>query len=98
VEAIAKYDENSDYTHPSIKSIKDFLKASDSVKIHKETIDSEVSLSTKESEEKVVFETYRKGQSQPIRTSHIRTDKNDPSLTNPRKDNQTSTQQRRLNR
>lgn len=84
VEATAKYDKDAEYTHPSVKSVKEFLAESDSVKIHKDKIDSQVSLSTKEATNKVVFETYRKGQSGPIHTSHIRTDKDDDSPRTPR--------------
>ena len=98
VEAIAKYDNDAEYTHPSIKSVKDFLKESDSVKIHKDKIDSQVSVSTKEAADKVVFETYRKGQSGPIHTSHIRTDKDDREENTPRKDSRMRLLQERLNR
>jgi hypothetical protein len=98
VEAIAKYDKDAEYTHPSTKSVKDFLKESDNVKIHKDTIDSQVSVSTKEATNKVVFETYRKGQSEPIHTSHIRTEKEDRSPKTPRHDRRMRLLPEQLNR
>lgn len=98
VEAIAKYDTDAEFSHPSLKSVKDFLKESENVKIHKDTIDAQVSVSTKEAADKVVFETYRKGQSQPIHTSHIRTDKDDRSPSTPRNDSRIRVLPEQLNR
>jgi len=74
VEAIAELQETNVFTHPTVQSAAAFLQNDPEAKIHEKHINEQVRVVTRQSKDKIVFETYRTGEQEALHKSYIRAD------------------------
>jgi len=74
VEAIAEFQETNEFAHPTAASAAAFLQNDAEAKIHEKQIDGQVRVVTRQSKDKIVFETYRTGEQEALHKSYIRAD------------------------
>jgi len=74
VEAIAELQETDVFAHPTVQSAAAFLQDDDQAKIHEKQVDAQLKIVTRQSKDKIVFETYRTGEKEALHKSYIRAD------------------------
>jgi hypothetical protein len=74
VEAIAELQETDVFAHPTVQSAAAFLQDDDRAKIHEKQVDEQLKIVTRQSKDKIVFETYRTGEQEALHKSYIRAD------------------------
>jgi len=76
VEALAEFDETNVFAHPTAASAAAFLQDDDQTKVQEKQIDEHLRVVTRQSKDKIVFETYRTGEKEALHKSYIRADSN----------------------
>ncbi len=74
VEAIAELQETDVFAHPTAASAAAFLQNDAEAKIHEKQVDAQLKIVTRQSKDKIVFETYRTGEKESLHKSYIRAD------------------------
>jgi len=74
VEAIAELQEANVFTHPTAASAAAFLQDDAEARTHEKQIDEQLKIVTRQSKDKIVFETYRTGEKEALHKSYIRAD------------------------
>jgi hypothetical protein len=74
VEALAELQKTPEFTHPTAASAADFLQDDDQAKIQEKQINEQLRVVTRQSKDKIVFETYRAGEQEALHKSYIRAD------------------------
>ena len=74
LEAVAEMQETEEFVIPTNKSVRAFLKDNEKADISEKRINEQLKLTTRLSEDKVVFETYNQNRQQALHKSYIRTD------------------------
>jgi hypothetical protein len=76
VEAIAEIQKTKEYIVPTAQSVHVFLQNDEKAKISEKQINEQLKVITRQSKDKIVFETYKAGQQQALHKSYIRVEPN----------------------
>jgi hypothetical protein len=74
VEAIAEFQETNEFAHPTVQSAAAFLQNDAEAKINKKQVNEQLNIVTRQSKNKIVFETHRTGEKEALHKSYIRAD------------------------
>jgi hypothetical protein len=74
VEALAELEKTSTFSHPTGQLAAAFLQDDDQAKIHERQIDDQLRVITRQSKDRIVFETYEAGRQKALHKSYIRVD------------------------
>lgn len=76
VEAIAEIQKTKEYIVPTTEAVHAFLQNDEKAKISEKQINEQLKVITRQSKDKIVFETYKAGQQQALHKNYVRTDPN----------------------
>jgi uncharacterized protein YxeA len=82
VEALAELQETNKFNSPPAASVTAFLKSDEKAKVSDKQINEQIKMVTRESKNKIEFETYRTGEQQALHKSYFSVDPNSLKQTN----------------
>ncbi|NQT01471.1 MAG: hypothetical protein HQ580_05585 [Planctomycetes bacterium] len=76
VEAITEIQKTKEYIVPTVEAVHAFLQNDEKAKISKKQINEQLKVITRQSKDKIVFETYKAGQQQALHKNYVRVEPN----------------------